>query len=179
MCRAMLARDVRRPVGKSRQSKKTERRPLPAAEMCFFDSTLGHCVYRLRSCHCGMFVERQGATTGFATVMRVSRTALLSITTGPDRTLCFTNLCDNMIWWRATSGTATDYSIPTANSGPDEIANGSDLVLWSSESNGRKIGRVIENSPATLSRSIGRGSGHVWKSSPIASRFAKLRRRAA
>jgi streptogramin lyase len=79
------------------------------------------------------------------------------ISAGPDGALWFTNGLDgcpggcvndvssstgNSIGRITTAGAITQFTIPTANSNPEEITTGPDGALWFAESRGNKIGRI-------------------------------------
>jgi streptogramin lyase len=70
----------------------------------------------------------------------------LSIVTGPDGNLWFTEFLGNKIARMTTEGAVTEFAIPTAASRPDEIDVGPDGNLWFAEVMGNKIGRI---EPAT------------------------------
>jgi virginiamycin B lyase len=71
------------------------------------------------------------------------------ITTGPDGALWFTESLDGKIGRVTTSGTFTEYTIPTASSGPYGITTGPDGALWFTEDNAGKIGRVTTSGTFT------------------------------
>jgi streptogramin lyase len=64
------------------------------------------------------------------------------ITVGPDGNLWFTEHDLGKIAKITTSGTVTEYAIPTANSGPQDITLGANNELWFTESTANKIGEV-------------------------------------
>jgi streptogramin lyase len=64
------------------------------------------------------------------------------ITAGPDGALWFTELHRNRIGRITTTGVITEYTVPTANSGPGAITVGPDGALWFTEILGFKIGRL-------------------------------------
>jgi len=66
----------------------------------------------------------------------------LSIVTGPDRNLWFTEFLGNKIARTTPEGAVTEFPIPTTASGPDEIDVGADGNLWFTEVFGNKIGRI-------------------------------------
>src|SRR5215213_1120139 len=66
----------------------------------------------------------------------------LSIVTGPDGNLWFTEFLGNKIARMTADAAVTEFPIPTANSRPDEIDVGPDGNLWFAEVMGNKIGRV-------------------------------------
>ena len=66
----------------------------------------------------------------------------LSIITGPDRNLWFTEFLGNKIARMTPEGAVTEFPIPTADSRPDEIDVGADGNLWFAEVLGNKIGRI-------------------------------------
>jgi virginiamycin B lyase len=65
-----------------------------------------------------------------------------SITAGPDGALWFTEFSANKIGRIATSGTVTEYAVPTHQSSPAGIAAGPDGALWFTEHDANKIGRI-------------------------------------
>ncbi|MDQ2979946.1 MAG: hypothetical protein M3R62_12065, partial [Acidobacteriota bacterium] len=64
------------------------------------------------------------------------------IAAGPDGNIWFTEDNANKIGRVTPSGVVTEFSIPTARSGPDSITRGSDGNLWFTEGNAGKIGRI-------------------------------------
>jgi streptogramin lyase len=64
------------------------------------------------------------------------------ITAGPDGNLWFTELLANKIGKITTSGTLTEYDIPTASSWVFDMVVGHDGNLWFTENSGNKIGRI-------------------------------------
>lgn len=64
------------------------------------------------------------------------------IVTGPDQNLWFTESGGDRIGQITTSGTISEYSIPTSGAGPEGITNGPDGALWFAELRGDKIGRI-------------------------------------
>jgi virginiamycin B lyase len=66
-----------------------------------------------------------------------------AITAGPDGNLWFTETMTNRIDnFSPTNGTFTDYSVPTLNAFPDEIATSPDGNLWFTEQDGNKISKI-------------------------------------
>jgi len=66
----------------------------------------------------------------------------VSVVTGPDGALWFTELTGNNIGRLTTDGSFSEYPIPTAGAQPDDIAVGPDGNLWFAETTGNKIGRI-------------------------------------
>ena len=64
--------------------------------------------------------------------------------TGPSGALWFTEASGNRIGRITTSGTITEYPIPTASSYPEGIAPGPDSALWFTE----HLGKTLVRSPA-------------------------------
>jgi streptogramin lyase len=64
------------------------------------------------------------------------------LSAGPDGALWFVLSKPDMIARITTSGTITQYFIPTSESTPAGIAAGPDGALWFTEFNGNKIGRI-------------------------------------
>jgi virginiamycin B lyase len=64
------------------------------------------------------------------------------ITTGPDGNLWFTENNANTIGQITPGGMITEFTIPTADSGPFGITAGPDGNLWFAEFVGNKIGRI-------------------------------------
>jgi virginiamycin B lyase len=60
----------------------------------------------------------------------------------------------------ATTQTITEFPIPTAGSGPNDIAAGSDGALWFTENGVDKIGRITIG--GTISEFQDTGDGGVW-----------------
>jgi streptogramin lyase len=73
----------------------------------------------------------------------------VSIVTGPDGNLWFTEINANKIGRMTTGGEFTEFSIPTPNSQPDEIDVGPDGNLWFAEILGNKIGRITPTGEIT------------------------------
>jgi streptogramin lyase len=73
----------------------------------------------------------------------------VSIVTGPDGNLWFTEILANKIGRLTTDGEFTEFSIPTPNSQPDEIDVGPDGNLWFAEILGNKIGRITPTGEIT------------------------------
>lgn len=71
------------------------------------------------------------------------------ITTGPDGNLWFTEDNANKIARMTTSGTVTEFSLPTANATPLGITKGSDGNVWFAEYSGNKIGRITPSGTIT------------------------------
>ena len=64
------------------------------------------------------------------------------IAAGSDGALWFTESDSDKIGRITTSGTITEFNVPTANSFPDQITAGPDDALWFTEHDGNKIGRI-------------------------------------
>jgi streptogramin lyase len=96
----------------------------------------------------------------------------IGIAAGSDGALWFTDAGDNMIGRITTAGTITEYPVPTANAGLDQITAGPDGNLWFTESNSDKIGRITTAGvvteftiPTANSRPIGitaGADGDLW-----------------
>jgi virginiamycin B lyase len=71
------------------------------------------------------------------------------ITKGPDGALWFTLSGANEIGRMTTTGSMTEYSVPTTNGFPEAIAAGPDNALWFTELCAGKIGRVTTNGTFT------------------------------
>ena len=91
------------------------------------------------------FVPTQPAATGG------TGDAPNGITTGPDGALWFTeeNGTANKIGRVTTSGSVTEFAIPTPSSQPNSITAAPDGALWFTEANGNKIGRVTTSGSVT------------------------------
>lgn len=72
-----------------------------------------------------------------------------NIAAGPDGALWFTELDANRIGRITTSGTITEYPVPTANAAPYGIAAGPDNAMWFTENNVSKIGRIAMDGSIT------------------------------
>ena len=70
---------------------------------------------------------------------------------GPDGNLWFTEFDGNKIGKITTSGTFTEYVVPTGNAFPEGIAAGPDGNLWFTENNSvaNKIGKVTTSGTIT------------------------------
>jgi streptogramin lyase len=84
---------------------------------------------------------------------------LQRITKGPDANLWVTDTGTNSIWRATTSGSWTQYSIPTANSLPTGIAALSDGNIWFGEFDASNIGQLTLAN-GTLSQFSMPGSNH-------------------
>ncbi|MDB5072669.1 MAG: lyase-like protein [Candidatus Eremiobacteraeota bacterium] len=73
----------------------------------------------------------------------------LFITTGPDGNLWFTEGDANKIARMTTSGTVTEFTIPTANALPLYITAGTDGNLWFTEYSANQIGRITPSGVVT------------------------------
>jgi streptogramin lyase len=71
------------------------------------------------------------------------------IAAGPDGNLWYTEIGANKIGRITTSGTVTEFAIPTANSAPYYITAGGDGNLWFTEYTGNKIGRITTSGTIT------------------------------
>jgi len=112
----------------------------------------------------GSVVEYAVPTTGSQPV---------SIVTGPDGSLWFTEFAANKIGRLSTNGTFDEFPILTVASQPDELAAGPDGNVWFAETAGNKIGRVTPTgdvtefgagiSPASQPTAIVAGAdGNLW-----------------
>jgi hypothetical protein len=79
----------------------------------------------------------------------------VDITSGPDGALWFTESTANKIGRITTTGTITEFAVPTADSSPGGIAAGSDGALWFTEQSGNKIGRISVSGTITEYPSAG------------------------
>jgi streptogramin lyase len=73
----------------------------------------------------------------------------VSIVTGPDGALWFTEIAANKIGRITPAGEFMEFPIPTPNSQPDEIDVGPDGNLWFAEILGNKIGRITPSGVIT------------------------------
>ena len=73
----------------------------------------------------------------------------VSIVTGPDGALWFTEIAANKIGRITPAGEFMEFPIPTPNSQPDEINVGPDGNLWFAEILGNKIGRITPSGVIT------------------------------
>jgi streptogramin lyase len=73
----------------------------------------------------------------------------LDIAAGPDGAVWFTLQNPDMVGRIVTSGTITQFTIPTSGGNPAGIAAGPDGALWFTEFNANKIGRIT--TPASTS----------------------------
>jgi streptogramin lyase len=71
------------------------------------------------------------------------------LTRGPDGALWFTETIANKIGRITTTGSLTEFPIPTADGGPRGIARGPDGNLWFTQSNFQKIGRITPTGTIT------------------------------
>ncbi len=67
---------------------------------------------------------------------------------GPDGAIWFTEINTSKIGRISTSGSLTEYAIPTPNASPQDITVGSDGALWFTET-GSKIGRITTSGVVT------------------------------
>ena len=113
----------------------------------------------------------------------------MGITTGPDGALWFTNYTQNKIGRITTTGTITEFTIPSTmpdgvTSGPTGITAGPDGALWFTEKNTHKIGRitttgviteVLTPTPQSLPVSITVGPGQqLWFTEMWANQIGQL-----
>ena len=108
------------------------------------------------------------------------------LTTGRDGNLWFTESSHNNIGRITTSGTVTEFPIPTANSFPQGITAGPDGNLWFTELLADKIGRIAPTSPNTITefpiptansypQGITAGpDGNLWFTESLANSVARL-----
>jgi virginiamycin B lyase len=98
---------------------------------------------------------------------------IYGIAAGPDGALWFTEPALNAIGRITTTGTITQYPVPTASSEPSKITVGPDGALWFTEVNVNQIGRIttagdIVEYPVPTSMSLDLGGitggpdGAVW-----------------
>jgi uncharacterized protein (TIGR03437 family) len=73
----------------------------------------------------------------------------LRIAAGPDGALWFTESNSNKIGRITTSGSITEYCIPTAGATPQGIAAGSDGNVWFIESTANQVGRITPSGSIT------------------------------
>lgn len=121
----------------------------------------------------------------FATTSRPAQA--MGITAGPDGAMWFSERYADKIGRISTSGpvAVSEYSVPTASSGPQGITLGPDGALWFTEAYGNKIGRVptagtpfaeypiLSTNPAP--RVITKGpDGNLWFSEAGASYIGKI-----
>jgi streptogramin lyase len=96
----------------------------------------------------------------------------VSIVSGPDGALWFTELAGNKIGRLTPDGVFDEYPIPTAAAQPDDMAVGPDGNLWFAETTGNKIGRIASDGSITEFDGLPAGSrptavaagpdGNVW-----------------
>ena len=75
--------------------------------------------------------------------------ASLAIATGSDHNLWITAPAVNKIIRMTPTGTVTQFSLPTANAGPDRIVGGPDSALYFTETTANKIGRITTSGSVT------------------------------
>jgi virginiamycin B lyase len=73
----------------------------------------------------------------------------VSIVSGPDGALWFTESRGDRIGRITTSGVLTEYDIPTAHAFAADITVGPDGALWFTESGGNKVGRITTSGELT------------------------------
>ena len=83
-----------------------------------------------------------------AAVQTVSASAM-TITAGPDGNLWFTESSGNKIGRITTTGTITEFAIPTAKSLPVSITSSPDGNLWFTEEYGYNIGKITTTGAIT------------------------------
>jgi virginiamycin B lyase len=95
-------------------------------------------------------VTFNGDVCGKLTEFPLGHSVPLSIVTGPDGAMWFTEPFGNKIGRITTAGVLTnEYSVPTASSLPFGIAAGSDGALWFTEASSSKIGRITTSGSVT------------------------------
>jgi virginiamycin B lyase len=72
------------------------------------------------------------------------------ITLGPDGALWFTEQAGNKIGRITTSGTFTEFAIPTASAGAEGIVAGPDGNLWFTENSAGKIAKITTDGAGTI-----------------------------
>ena len=104
------------------------------------------------------------ASTGGGTITEfpVPDGSPYGIAAGPDGNLWFTDLGSNRIGRITTSGTITEFVVPTAGSDPGGIAAGPDGNLWFTENSGNKIGRITPSGTITEFPVPTSGSSPGW-----------------
>ena len=80
-------------------------------------------------------------TDGSVTLFPVP-SSIGGITTGGDGAIWFTEPATNQIGRLLSSGTITQYAIPTSNAGPNRIVAGPNNTMWFTEISANKIGRI-------------------------------------
>jgi streptogramin lyase len=106
------------------------------------------------------------------------------ITSGPDGALWFTEAYGNKIGRITTSGTISEYAVPTSGSSPFGITAGPDGNLWFTEYDGNKIGRITTSGTITeyavpTSSSYPEGiaagpDGNLWFTEGVSSKIGKV-----
>jgi virginiamycin B lyase len=107
------------------------------------------------------------------------------IVTGPDGALWITESAANKIVRMTTSGSVTEFPLPTPNAHPTRITVGSDGALWFTEIQANAIGRittagVISEFPIPTANSApsgitGGAHGRIWFTERDAGKVAKLK----
>ncbi len=146
-------------------------------------------MIRTTSCVTAVLVMLGAGTAGAAS--RVKDFSLpspgkpRSITSGPDGALWFTSDFEgNRVGRITTSGTVSEFNLPSPDSQPDSIAAGPDGNLWFTERNGNRIGRITPSgaltefalpTPGSKPRGIVRGpDGAMWFTEFGAGRIGRI-----
>jgi hypothetical protein len=113
------------------------------------------------------------------------------IATGPDKNLWVTqSLSTNKIARLTTTGSITEFDVPTPNAGPNVITAGNDGAMWFTEFHAGKIGRITmsgaitefptptkDSHPAgiaSLPGEFSNGHGRIWFAEQYTDRIGKI-----
>ena len=84
------------------------------------------------------------------------------ITAGSDRNMWFTERNGNRIGRVTSTGTVTEFSVPTSGSAPTAITAGPDGALWFTEAGTNKIGRYALGPTTTFTDTTAVGDQHYY-----------------
>lgn len=106
----------------------------------------------------------------------------VGITTGSDDNIWFTDQTDHAVWrYEISSGTFTEFKLPTPNSFPGDITTGSDGNMWFTEQAVGRLGRITPSGVITEFAGVGNpGSiaagpdGNIWISDAFSPEITRV-----
>jgi streptogramin lyase len=111
-------------------------------------------------------------------------TGLAGITSGPDGNLWFAESIVNKIGRMTTSGTVTEFVIPSAVSIPTSITSGPDGNMWFTETKANQIGRITTSGVITEFALLGANSqpssitsgpdGNLWFTENFGNKIGRI-----
>jgi virginiamycin B lyase len=129
--------------------------------------------------HAGRAIGRVTTNAAFAIYPTLSSGQASLTTTGPDGAIWFTEDDSNKFGRLTTSGVMTEYTVPTANTGPTGIVGGKDGNIWMTEFQGDAIAHApacgiglrlsYANTTLTLSFDLGVTSAGTFSAEMVTS----------